>query len=106
MHRILFLVALLCAAAVAQPIPPTPPTGTYCQPVALRDFAVVIGYQAVVQAAPGCKKPALIRKESRINHFSEPPILVPVGRLQRIWLLTHRLSYTMDGQTWRPLAVR
>ncbi|MFT2720387.1 hypothetical protein ACMT4L_10330 [Deinococcus sp. A31D244] len=102
----LIRVALLLSTLPFALAAPAPATGTYCQPVALRDTVVVVGYQAVVRAAPGCRKPALIRKESRINRQADPPLLVPVGRVQRVWLLTYRLACSTDGQTWRSLVVR
>lgn len=105
-----FLAALTLAAflaALAAPVTLSPPTAKYCTPIAFRDRVVGVGYQAVVRAAPGCKKPAKVRKENaRSGSVIGEPSLVPVGEVQRVWLFTHHLRYTLDGLTWHRLEVR
>lgn len=102
---VLLLAALL--AALAAPVTLTPPSAKYCTPMAFRDRVVGVGYEAVIRAAPGCKLPARVRKE---NGWSGSvigvPNLIPPGQVRRVWLFTHRLSYTLDGRTWLRLGVR
>ena len=102
---VLTLATLL--VALAAPVTLSPPTSKYCTPIAFRDRVVGVGYQAVVRAAPGCKKPAKVRKENRNSgSVIGEPNLVPVGEVQRVWLFTHRLRYTLDDRTWLRLEVR
>ncbi|MFC4428020.1 hypothetical protein [Deinococcus navajonensis] len=108
--------ALLLAALLLLPAPtlaalslgpPRPATGVYCTPVAFRDYVVAIGYQAVVRAAPGCTRPAKVRKENALSgSVIGQPNVVPVGEIKYVWLFTHRLKYTLDDRTWQRLAVR
>lgn len=102
---VLTLVAFL--AALAAPVTLSPPTARYCTPIAFRDRVVGVGYQAVVRAAPGCKKPVKVRKENtRTGSVIGDPNVIPVGEVQRVWLFTHRLRYTLDDRTWHRLEVR
>lgn len=96
---LLLLGGTLVALAAA------PPTSHYCAPVAYRDQQVAFGYQAVVRTAPGCKKPALVRKESYSGSVMAT-MTVPVGRARRVWLLTHHLAFSLDGRHWQRLGVR
>lgn len=101
----LTLVTLL--AALAAPVTLSPPTSKYCTPIAFRDRVVGVGYQAVVRAAPGCKKPAKVRKENtRTGSVIGDPNVIPVGEVERVWLFTHRLRYTLDDRTYQRLEVR
>ena len=110
MFKKYLLAALIGAAflvALAAPVTLSPPTGKYCTPIAFRDRVVGVGYQAVVRAAPGCKKPAKLRKENpRTGSVIGEPSVIPVGEVQRVWLFTHRLRYTLDDRTWLRLVVR
>ncbi|GGI75485.1 hypothetical protein [Deinococcus wulumuqiensis] len=102
---VLTLVAFL--AALAAPVTLSPPTARYCTPIAFRDRVVGVGYQAVVRAAPGCKKPVKVRKENtRTGSVIGDPNVIPVGEVQRVWLFTHRLRYTLDDRTYQRLEVR
>ncbi|MFB9991212.1 hypothetical protein ACFFLM_04345 [Deinococcus oregonensis] len=96
----LTLLALLLTSAASAPTPP------YCQPVAFQDYVLPIGYQAVVITPAVCNRPALIRKENTITGSQEAPLLINVGQPRRIWLFTHRLSYSLDGKLWRRLQVK
>ena len=105
-HILAALVLTAFLAALAAPVTLSPPTNKYCAPIAFRDRVVAVGYQAVVRAAPGCKKPAKVRKENtRTGSIIGEPNLVPVGEVQRVWLFTHRLRYTLDDRTWLRLEV-
>ncbi|GAA5514761.1 hypothetical protein Dcar01_03522 [Deinococcus carri] len=100
---------LLPAAALtaAMPLTLSPPTGKYCTPIAFRDRIVGVGYQAVVRAAPGCTRPVKVRKENALSgSVIGQPNVIPVGQVMRVWLFTHRLTYTLDDRTWRRLGVR
>ena len=93
-------------AAAAAPVL-SPPSGLYCTPLAFRDQVVGVGYKAVVRAAPGCKRPALLRKENALTgSVIGEPWLVPVGQVVNVWVFTHRLKYTLDGKTWQRVVVR
>lgn len=101
-----FFAALLIPAALAQ-FAASPPSGKYCAPLIFRDQVVGVGYKAVARAAPGCTKPALLRKENALTgSVIGEPWLIPVGQVANVWLFTHRLKYTLDGQTWQRAAIR
>lgn len=112
-----FRAALLCAglalllpaggASLLAPAALKPPTGRYCTPAAYRDRVTPLGYQAVVRAAPGCTKAAKVRKENLLTKsVIGQPSTVPVGQVERVWVFTHRLYYTLDDRIWRRLAVQ
>lgn len=107
-HHVLSLLTVAAfLAAAAAPVVLSPPTKLYCTPMAFRDRVVGVGYEAVVRAAPGCKKPAKVRKEnSWSGSIIGEPNVIPIGQVKRVWLFTHRLSYTLDGKTWLRLGVR
>lgn len=106
----LFLALLTGAAflaAAAAPVAASPPSGKYCTPLAFRDQVIGVGYKAIVRAAPGCKKPALLRKENALaGSVIGEPWLIPLGKTEDVWLFTHRLRYTLDGKTWQRVVVR
>lgn len=108
----LISAALLTGAALSWPalaalnVPANPPSDLFCQPLVFRDQVLGIGYQAVIRAAPGCQKATLVRKENFFTGSTEPPLLIPVGEVRRVWLFTHRLTYTLDRQTWRRAVIR
>lgn len=110
MSRKSVLIVLLLAAflaALAAPVTLSPPSAKYCTPMAFRDRVVGVGYQAVIRAAPGCTRPAKVRKENRLSgSVIGVPNVIPPGQIRRVWLFTHRLSYTLDGRTWQKLEVR
>jgi hypothetical protein len=95
---------LLLALWITSAAPTTPPR--YCQPIAFQDYVLPVGFQAVVIAPAACTRPALIRKEHALTGSREAPILIPVGQPRRIWLFTHRLSYSLDGTVWHTLVIR
>ncbi|WP_278911644.1 hypothetical protein [Deinococcus wulumuqiensis] len=106
-HILTALVLTAFLAALAAPVTLSPPTARYCTPIAFRDRVVGVGYQAVVRAAPGCKKPAKVRKENAgSGSVIGAPNIIRIGEVQRVWLFTHRLRYTLDDRTWRRLEVR
>ena len=106
----LFLALLTGAAflaAAAAPVAASPPSGKYCAPLAYRDQVVGVGYKAVVRAAPGCTRPALLRKENALTgSVIGEPWLVPVGQVVNVWVFTHRLKYTLDRKTWQRVVIR
>lgn len=77
---------------------------SYCLPVALRDYEVLVGRVAVVRVVPGCQKPARLRKVSQLTGRVGPEIKVPVGKVMNIQLFASRLDYTLDGKTWKTLS--
>ncbi|WP_034382941.1 hypothetical protein [Deinococcus sp. YIM 77859] len=99
----LLALALTLGAGVSAP---QGAPARYCQPVAYRDRVTPVGYEAVIRAAPGCRKAAKVRKE---NLFTKSiigqPSLVPPGSAERVWVFTHRLYYTLDDRIWRRLEV-
>lgn len=111
-----FRAALLCAglalllpaqgAVLLAPPLARPLSDRYCTPVAYRDRVTPLGYQAVVRAAPGCTRPAKVRKENLLTKsVIGQPSTVPVGQVERVWVFTHRLYYTLDDRLWRRLVV-
>lgn len=108
----LLCAALLMGVALCWPAlaiigtPANPPSDFFCQPLVYRDQVLGIGYQAVIRAAPGCEKAALVRKENLFTGSANSALLIPVGQVRRVWLFTHRLTYSLDGQTWRRAVVR
>ncbi|SMB89223.1 hypothetical protein [Deinococcus hopiensis] len=110
MLRSLLLALLLIGGTLALPLaalPLKPPQALYCTPTVYRDQVTPIGYQAVIWPAPGCTRPAKVRKENRrTGSVIGEPSTIPVGQIVRVWVFTHRLSYTLDGRTWQRLGVR
>lgn len=109
MNRILLalLTGAAFLAAAAAPVAASPPSGKYCTPLAFRDQVVGISYKAIVRAAPGCTKPALLRKENALTgSVIGEPWLIPLGKTEDVWLFTHRLRYTLDGKTWQRVVIR
>ena len=103
----LLIGAVLSPVVALAQLAARPPTGKYCAPLAFRDQVVGVGYKAIVRAAPGCTKPAYIRKEnSRTGSVIGEPSLVPVGEVYRVWLFTHRLTYSLDGKSWQKVVIR
>lgn len=84
------------------------PQQVYCMPSVYRDRVISVGwYEAVIRAAPGCTRPALVRKENVLTgSVIGDPDLIPLGEVARVWVFTHRLTYTLDGRTWRRAVVR
>ncbi|WP_339096175.1 hypothetical protein WDJ50_02480 [Deinococcus sp. VB142] len=106
-RSLLAVLTVVVLAALAAPVTLSPPSAKYCTPIAFRDRVVGVGYQAVVRAAPGCKKPVKVRKENtRTGSVIGEPNVIPVGEVQRVWLFTHRLRYTLDDRTYQRLEVR
>lgn len=99
----LALSVLLTAAAA--PLPK--PAPTYCQPVAYRDYEVLLGRSALLRPTPGCNRPSLVRKVSDISRAPGTPFTVPVPNLNtflpRVWLFVSHLEYSLDGRSWFPL---
>lgn len=85
----------------ARPASPPP----YCQPVAYRDYEVLIGRAAALRPAPGCTRPSLVRKISNAGTTTLIPVPLPTAAhpLVHVWLFLSRLEYTLDGVVWRPL---
>ena len=103
---LLFCAALLPGVALAQ-FTTSPPTSKYCAPLIFRDQVVGVGYKAVIRAAPGCTKPALLRKENALTgSVIGEPWLIPLGQVVNVWVFTHRLKYTLDGKTWQRAVIR
>ena len=103
----LAVLTVVVLASLAAPVTLSPPSAKYCTPIAFRDRVVGVGYQAVIRAAPGCTRPAKVRKENRLSgSVIGVPNVIPPGQIRRVWLFTHRLSYTLDGRTWLRLGVR
>jgi hypothetical protein len=108
MRMLLLMIGTVLSwpALAALNAPANPPSALFCQPLVYRDRVLGIGYQAVIRAAPGCQRPALVRKENVFTGSAEAPVLIPVGEVRRVWLFTHRLTYTLEGQTWRRAVIR
>lgn len=106
--RLRFLLILLLALLVALPpvMAATAPAPLYCPPVAFRDYQVLVGYAAIVRVMPNCGKPALIRKINTVSGSREAPLLIPPNKAVQMWVFTHRLTYTLDGKSWKTLGVR
>ena len=103
------VVAALFGAALSSPIQliPAAAPARYCPPRAYRDYLTPLGYQAVVRVAPGCQRPALVRKQNWFTGsvIGEPALVAP-GRVERVWVFTHRLYFTLDGTNWQRLVVQ
>ena len=90
------MIGLLLAASLAAP-------SRYCEPVALRDYEVIVGRVARVRVTPGCTKPALLRKVSTITGRHSETIVAPVNKVTDVGLFMQRLEYTLDGLHWKTL---
>lgn len=109
MHRFPLIALALLLTASAQTVP-KPPQQTYCQPVAFRDYEVIIGRIAVVRPLPGCTKPSLIRKVSDLSGRVDPPLFIPLPSpnlpLTRINLFFSHLEYSLDGRSYTRLRLQ
>lgn len=105
------LTALALGAVSVPALPPKhPPTFLYCQPLAFRDYEVLVGRAAVVRPAPGCTTGSLVRRVSNSGAWADPPEYIPIPTptqfLTSFWLFISHLEYSLDGETWHWLVLQ